>query len=181
MVYQSVIAKDSQRFRWPSWVIYDQSFSQERAGTSGQSWAKVDPSIYSLCFTCQTNSWENWCVNFQSIDHMLRTCPARPWKRSWSVAMNNPSKQQHSKLEICCKFNRFAGDCKYGKDSEFRCAAHAGQSATARQVRNHEEMANPTSKNGRTTQGTRIDNEKKKFSNVHYMYHHSVIKLHRLL
>ena len=119
MAYQSIMAKASQRYRWPSWVIYDQSFRQERAGTLGQSWARVDPSIYSLCFTGQTISTENWCANFQSIDHTLQTCPARPRKRSWS-AMNSPSQQQHSKAEICRKFNQFAGDCKYGKDCKFR-------------------------------------------------------------
>ena len=71
MAYHSIIAKASQRYRWPSWVIYDQSFQQERAGTSGQSWARVDPSIYSLCFTGQTISRENWCTNCHSIDHTL--------------------------------------------------------------------------------------------------------------
>ena len=29
MAYQTIIAKASQRYRWPSWVVYDQNFRQE--------------------------------------------------------------------------------------------------------------------------------------------------------
>ncbi len=50
MAYQVLITKASQSYRWPSWLVYDQSFRQEMAGKKGQTWAKVDPSIYALCF-----------------------------------------------------------------------------------------------------------------------------------
>ena len=50
MAYQAIIAKCSIKYRWPSWVVYDSSFRQEVAGTTRQSWARVDPSIYSMCF-----------------------------------------------------------------------------------------------------------------------------------
>ena len=53
MAYQTIIAKASQRYQWPSWAIYDNTLQQEMAGTTGQSWAWVDPSIYFLCFTGQ--------------------------------------------------------------------------------------------------------------------------------
>ena len=45
MAYQTIIAKVSQCYRWPSWVVYDQNFRQEAAGNTHQSWARVDPSI----------------------------------------------------------------------------------------------------------------------------------------
>ncbi len=35
MAYQTTIAKASQRYKWPLWVIYDASFKQELAGVSG--------------------------------------------------------------------------------------------------------------------------------------------------
>ena len=92
MAYQTIISKASQRYKWPSWVVYDQSFRQEMAGAAGQPWSRVDPSIYALCFTGQAVSGENWCSNCQSL------------------------------LEVCRKFNRFAGDCKFGKDCKFRHA-----------------------------------------------------------
>ena len=37
MSYQTIIAKTSQRYRWPSWVVYDQNFRQEAAGNPTQS------------------------------------------------------------------------------------------------------------------------------------------------
>ena len=37
-------------------------------------------------------------------------------KRPWSVTFGTQSQQQLPKLEVCRKFNRFAGDCKFGKD-----------------------------------------------------------------
>lgn len=53
MAYQTIIAKASQKYRWPSWVVYDQKFRQEAPGNPTQAWAKVDPSIYAQCFTGQ--------------------------------------------------------------------------------------------------------------------------------
>lgn len=119
MAYQSTIAKASQKYKWPSWVIYDQSFRQEMAGTTGQSWAKVDPSIYSLCFTGQAISSENWCAHCQSLDHTIQSCPARPRRRPWSTAPVGPP-QQGARNEICQKFNRFNGDCKFGRGCRFK-------------------------------------------------------------
>ena len=66
MAYQSIIAKASLRYKWPSWVIYDMSFRQEMAGVTGVSWARVDLSIYSLCFTGQAICNENWCPTCQT-------------------------------------------------------------------------------------------------------------------
>ena len=59
MAYMSIVAKASQKYKWPSWVIYDQNFRMEMAGSSTQSWAKVDPSLYAQCFTGQALSAEN--------------------------------------------------------------------------------------------------------------------------
>jgi hypothetical protein len=53
MAYQTIIAKASLRYRWPSWVVYDQNFRQKAAGNPTQSWAKVDPSVYTQCFNGQ--------------------------------------------------------------------------------------------------------------------------------
>ena len=69
MSYQSLIARSSAKFRWPSWVVYDQNFRQEAAGNSHMSWAKADPSIYAQCFTKQAISAENWCDRCHSLDH----------------------------------------------------------------------------------------------------------------
>ena len=69
MAYLATISKTSQKYRWPSWVIYDQNFRIEVAGNPTLSWAKVDPSLYAQCFTGQARSTENWCSHCQALDH----------------------------------------------------------------------------------------------------------------
>ena len=38
MGYMAQIAKASQRFKWPSWVIYDLNFWQEAASRDSADW-----------------------------------------------------------------------------------------------------------------------------------------------
>ena len=45
MAYQALMAKASLKFRWPSWIVYDQNFRQEAAGNPHQVWAKADPAF----------------------------------------------------------------------------------------------------------------------------------------
>ena len=118
MAYQTAIAKASQRYKWPSWVIYDATFRQEMAGLSRASWARVDPSIYSLCFTGQAISVENWCPNCQTLDHTQQTCPLR----SRAIAIGGTVAHQQTKAELCRRYNRFSGDCKFRMDCKFRHA-----------------------------------------------------------
>ena len=116
MAYQTIIVKASQRYRWPSWAIYDNTFRQEMVGTRGQSCARVDPSIYSLCFTEQAIG-ESWCGTCQTLDHTPQTCPARQAKRPWNMAFGGQQAQAVSwKGETCRRFNRNAGDCCFGKE-----------------------------------------------------------------
>jgi hypothetical protein len=117
MAYQTAIAKASQKYKWPSWVVDDQNFRQEAAGNPGQSWAKVDPSIYPQCFTGQAVSSESWCSRCQCLDHTTPNCPYRQRKRSWNSAMGWGRAGQEQ--PICIKFNKFNGDCKFGKDCKF--------------------------------------------------------------
>ena len=124
MAYQTIIAKASLKFKWPSWVVYDQNFRQEVSGNPSQSWAKVDPSMYALCFTGQAVSSENWCTRCQCLDHTSSNCPARPRKRPWSSLSENqfpPGQSRGSRQEqqVCLKYNRFDRDCKFGKNCRF--------------------------------------------------------------
>lgn len=123
MSYQTIIAKTSQKYRWPSWVVYDQNFRQEAAGNPNQSWAKVDPSIYAQCFTGQALNAESWCARCQNLDHTSANCPFRQRKRSWNTAMGSGGSQAHNRTgldsQVCLKYNKFNGDCKFGKDCRF--------------------------------------------------------------
>ncbi len=53
MVYQSIIAMASLKYKWPARVVYDQNFRAEVAGKADQSWtqaymlsaSRVSPSV----------------------------------------------------------------------------------------------------------------------------------------
>ena len=120
MAYQSIIAKASLRYKWPSWVMYDMSFRQEMAGVTGTSWAKVEPSIYSLCFTGQALNSDNWCQNCQTLDHTPNTCLLRPRKRPWGASIGHPTHANSRAREVCHRYNRFGGDCKFGRECRYR-------------------------------------------------------------
>ena len=115
MAYQTIIAKASQ---WPSWVVYDQNFRQEAAGNLHQSWARVDPSIYAQCFTGQAISNENWCTRCQCLDHATSSCPYRPRKKPWN-SVGGTALQGKQEQPICIKYNKFNGDCKFGKECHY--------------------------------------------------------------
>ena len=102
-------------YRWPSWIVYDQAFQQEMAGEKGQLWAKVDPSTYSVCFFGQNMNTENWCSTCRLLDYTSATCPEKvPRMRGWSrTALGS---LQRPSQEICQKYNKFNGDCRYGGD-----------------------------------------------------------------
>ena len=78
MAYMVIIAKASQKFAWPSWVVYDQNFRQEAACSTSTQWARVDPSIYTQCFTGMAIGAEGWCKLCQSIEHSSENCPLAP-------------------------------------------------------------------------------------------------------
>ena len=117
LAYMATIAKASQKYRWPSWLAYNQNFRQ--AAESGNcEWSKIDPSIYAQCFNGMAISDEGWC----------RHCPTRQWvdkgvmKRESSLpappANRGPTTTTNE--AICRKLNRYGGDCKFGKACKFQ-------------------------------------------------------------
>ena len=102
MAYQSIIARASAKYKWPSWVVYDQNFRQEAMNNPSQSWARVEPSIYAQCFTGQAISLKNWHAHCQGLDHTTMRCPLRPRKRTWTSAF---PQTQHVKADkpVCIK------------------------------------------------------------------------------
>ena len=123
LAYGSIIARASRKYRWPAWVVYDQNFRQEAAGNSDQSWTKVEPSLYAQCFTGQEARRENWCRTCQSVDHPSTACPYQSRKRAWS-SQNGPGSPPAGSSgrsdDICRKFNRYNGDCRFGRECRFR-------------------------------------------------------------
>lgn len=121
MGYMSLIARASKKYKWPAWVVYDQHFRQEASGNPGQVWAKAEPSLYTQCFTGQELSHENWCSKCQALDHSSVECPFQQRKRPWATAFNsNNSAARGGRSDSPCqKFNRYQGDCRFGRECRF--------------------------------------------------------------
>ena len=121
MAYLAIVTKASQKYKWPSRLIYDQNFRMDAAA---QSLSKVDPSTYAQCFTWQSLTLENWCTLCQSLDNSSLRCPLRPPKRPWEAAFgrNNPEPAfgRNKTPEQCKKYNQYNGDCKYGKGCRYQ-------------------------------------------------------------
>ena len=117
MAYAATIATASKKYRWPAWVVYDQNFRQEASCNPSQSWAKIDPSIYSQCFLGMAKSAEGWCHTCQSLDHTSDNCPAgssasTTHKRPWQIVTRQQG--DPSLKPICLKYNRNDGECPFG-------------------------------------------------------------------
>ena len=126
--YAAFIAKCSQKFKWPSWVVYDQNFRQLAAEENLTTWARPDPGVYAQSFTNYALSAEGWCKYCHSVDHISDTCPARPKsvyprKRATNATYPAASKRPLTPSAddtICRKYNRYEGDCHFGKNCRFR-------------------------------------------------------------
>ena len=56
LMYTASIAKLSQKFKWPSWVIYDHSYRQDVAENNKTDWSKVDAGLHAQCFNGMARS-----------------------------------------------------------------------------------------------------------------------------
>ena len=117
MAYLSDTATHAKRFKWPSWVIYDQNFWQDLASKPGLSWARVDATIYAQCFmNMASNPSEAWCRYCYGIDHVSQSCPIAPRKhpvqRTAEVRAADALQADQSQQEICRKYNSPKG-CRF--------------------------------------------------------------------
>ena len=108
MAYQTIIAKASMKCRWPAWLVCDQNFRQDMAG-SPQPWGKVDPSLYAMCFTGQAVSSETGAQG------------ANPWTTLWQTA--RPTGSAHGARQV--------GHRQGGSSPRSRAGSTTGSRASA--------------------------------------------------
>ena len=119
LAYMDVIIRASQRFVWPSWVEYDTRFRQEAAGDEQRSWAVVDASLYTECFTGQSKRWAVEPTRAKGSEQDKATSSRKKPKLHWEhTAAADGSTPEHPE-QICMKFNRFNGDCKFGSKCRY--------------------------------------------------------------
>ena len=51
MAYLIQIVRVSQDFSGLAWVNYDLAFRRQAAATGNKHWSKINPSLYSICFS----------------------------------------------------------------------------------------------------------------------------------
>ena len=122
--YMSHIARACQKYKWPSWIIYDLNFRQEAAERGTTEWSQLDPSLYAQCFTGQAKSEESWCKTCHSVDHSSEWCPLSPPpnKRPKPAPPEAPEQvysPPYDPKQACKKFNRYNGDCHHGSNCRY--------------------------------------------------------------
>ena len=100
MAYMTIVAKASQKFAWTSWVVYDQNFCQEAACSTSTQWARVNPSIYTQCFTGMAIGAEGWCKKYASqLNTHQRAVHLPPSKWNTLLWVDRKAEQAHSARE----------------------------------------------------------------------------------
>ena len=115
MLHAVNIAKLSQKFRWLSWVIHDNSFRKEAAEAGRTDWAKMDASLHAQCFHGMALSSESWCTLCHSVDHLRSSCPLKPRdppsKRPPTAPMSTGFRE--GPAPICGSYNKNNEDCSF--------------------------------------------------------------------
>ena len=70
MAYFFMTANNANKYKWPSWLVYDQNFRQLMANTQDKVWAKTNVGIFAQCFIHAQRASESWCRTCHSIDHV---------------------------------------------------------------------------------------------------------------
>ena len=78
LAYQAQMASYAKKFRWPTWVIYDQNYRQEKAATQDNNWSQIDTAIYTQCFMTASMAQDDWCSSCNTLDHNSNNCPRNP-------------------------------------------------------------------------------------------------------
>ena len=112
MAYFYSTASNARKYKWPSWLVYDQNFRQLMADTRDNLWAKTNASIFAQCFLNAQKSSEGWCRSCLSVDHASHSCPIAPSTSSGRTRQESASND--GKRGICRDFNAKEKSCRWG-------------------------------------------------------------------
>ena len=128
LLYMASIEKLSQKFKWPSWVIYDHSYRQDGAENNKIDKSKVDAGLHAQCFNGMARSAEGWCHYCHFLDHISDSCPVKPMERSKGRLLNPSTSPPSTKTlglpcrpthlqEVDCSSSKFLHICSHCKGS----------------------------------------------------------------
>ena len=74
LVYLVQIVRVNQEFEGSDWAVYDETFHRQAAVSGNQQWSKLNPSLFSLCFTGKGRRTGRcrWCLG---TTHTTEACP----------------------------------------------------------------------------------------------------------
>lgn len=112
MAYFFTTASNANKYKWPSWLVYDQNFRQLMANTQDKCWAKTNVAIFTQCFIHAQRASESWCRTCHSIDHVAGQCPFSP---PTGRGKQEPAPTDNrSRNTICKDFNNRDKGCRWG-------------------------------------------------------------------
>ena len=77
------MAKNARKYKWPSWVVYDQNSMMHVVSTAEMSWSSMNSSINTQRFLNQEiTQAEPWYKICQALDHVSTLCPSAPLSES---------------------------------------------------------------------------------------------------
>ena len=85
--YLVQIVRVNQEFERSDWAVYDETFHRRAAVSDNQQWSKLNPSLFSLCFTgigCRTGR-HRWCLG---TTHTIEACPVALEEEGQSLERN---------------------------------------------------------------------------------------------
>ena len=112
MAYMVNILQASQEYEGSAWTTYNAAYRRQAAATGHKEWSKVNPSLYTVCFTGKARK-ANCCDFCLSAAHKTDDCYLTADEdpdlvvrmravESAVVAFSGRPKQS---AEICCLFN----------------------------------------------------------------------------
>lgn len=111
MAYFFATANNARKYKWPSWLVYDQNFRQLMADTQDNVWAKTNASIFAQCFINAQKSTDGWCRSCHSIDHVTNSCPHTPHTDSTRPGTVPTESRRNT---TCRDFNTKDKGCRWG-------------------------------------------------------------------
>ena len=73
MAYMIQIIRASQEYEGLWWFVYDEAYRRQAAATGHVEWSKINPSIFTVCFTSKAKKGQR-CELCLSSSHSSREC-----------------------------------------------------------------------------------------------------------
>ena len=132
MAYMVSILQASQEYEGSAWTTYDAAYHSQAAATGNKQWSKVNPSLYTVCFTgkvrkaircdlCLSTAHKTEDCHLTSDDNLDLAKRVRAMELAVVAFSGRPQGVRVQSMEICRLFNERR--CKF-KNCKYRHVCH---------------------------------------------------------